>query len=354
MRTFHSLKVREVRPETTDCVSIALDIPGALRETFHFSAGQYLTIRHSINGEDVRRSYSLCSAPPEGEWRVAVKKVPGGRFSTFANGTLKAGDTLEVMPPMGNFVLPANTAEGRHCVAFAAGSGITPILSILKTVLKEEPQSRFTLIYGNSRTDTIVFLEELEALKNTYLGRLAIHHVLSREFPGSDLFYGRITGEKCDLLVEKLPELSDADEFFLCGPNEMLESVRKSLGAHGIPEERIHFERFSAEGLPVPEKRTVQAGNQFDVSVEITQDGNTFSFTMDSMSETLLDAAQKAGADLPFACKGGVCCTCMAKLLEGKVDMAVNYALEPDQVEQGFILTCQSYPLTDTVKIDFD
>lgn len=354
MRSFHSVKVKEVRAETADCVSIALDIPRSLEETFGFAAGQYLTFRHAINGEDIRRSYSLCSSPGEGEWRVAVKQVPGGRFSSFANSMLKAGDILEVMPPMGNFVLPAPVAQRKNYVAFAAGSGITPILSILKTVLQKEPESRFTLIYGNSRTDTIIFLEELEALKNVHLGRLAIHHVLSREFPGSDLLYGRITGEKCDLLVEKLLDLNEVDEFFLCGPNEMLESVRKSLGDHGIPAERIHFERFSAEGLPAPEKLAKRPGNQFDVSVEITQDGNTFSFTMDSMSETLLDAAQKAGADLPFACKGGVCCTCMAKLLEGKVEMAVNYALESDQVEQGFILTCQSYPLTDSVKIDFD
>lgn len=354
MRTFHPIKVKDIRRETDSCVSVALDIPAEQKEHFHFLPGQYLTFRHLIAGEDIRRSYSICSAPAEKEWRVAIKQVPEGRFSSFANRDLQIGDTLEVMAPMGNFVLNSDSTHRKHYVAFAAGSGITPILSMLKTVLAEEPESIFTLIYGNSRSDSIIFLEELEALKNTHLGRLAIHHVMSREFPGSDLFFGRITGKKCDELIEKLLDLSEVDEFYICGPNDMLEALRQSLVSHGVNKQHIHFERFSAEGLPVAAPKTVSPADHFVVSVEITQDGNTFSFAMDSRSETLLDAAQKAGADLPFACKGGVCCTCMARLTDGKVEMALNYALEEDQLEQGYILTCQSYPLTSSVKIDFD
>lgn len=285
--------------------------------------------------------------------RVAVKQVPEGRFSTFVNRQLAPGAMLDVMPPMGHFVWKADEARG-HDVFFAAGSGITPILAMLKTGLASAPERRFTLVYGNSRSDSIIFLEELEALKNRYLGRLAIHHVLSREFPGSDLFFGRISKEKCDALLEKVLDATTMDRFYICGPNDMLEAVRESLSSHGVEASRIHLERFSSEGLPAPKAAGVKTGKPFAVEVEITQDGNIFHFSMDSRSETLLDAAQRSGADLPYACKGGVCCTCMARLSEGKVEMALNYALEEDQLAQGYILTCQSYPLTTTLKIDFD
>ena len=355
MRTFHSLKVMELRRETPDCVSVSLEVPAELQDTFQFLPGQYLTLRHWIAGEDVRRSYSICAAPAEGDLRVAVKAVPEGRFSSFANRGLAVGDVLDVMPPMGNFVWKAGEIPSGHDVFFAAGSGITPILSMLKTGLATAPGRVFTLFYGNSRSDSVIFLEELEALKNTYIGRLAIHHVLSREFPGSDLFFGRIGKDKCDALLDKLVDQEEVDNFYICGPNEMLEGVRQSLEARGVAAQRIHFERFSSEGLAPATRPSVGAGiEKFAVEVEITQDGNIFHFAMDSRSETLLDAAQRSGADLPYACKGGVCCTCMARLTEGKVEMALNYALEADQLDQGYILTCQAYPLTTTLKINFD
>ena len=353
MRTFHSLRVADLRRETPDCVSVLLEVPEELRASFAFLPGQYLTFRQWIGGEELRRSYSICAAPAEGELRVAVKQVPEGRFSTFVNRQLAPGAMLDVMPPMGHFVWKADEARG-HDVFFAAGSGITPILAMLKTGLASAPERRFTLVYGNSRSDSIIFLEELEALKNRYLGRLAIHHVLSREFPGSDLFFGRISKEKCDALLEKVLDATTMDRFYICGPNDMLEAVRESLSSHGVEASRIHLERFSSEGLPAPKAAGVKTGKPFAVEVEITQDGNIFHFSMDSRSETLLDAAQRSGADLPYACKGGVCCTCMARLSEGKVEMALNYALEEDQLAQGYILTCQSYPLTTTLKIDFD
>ena len=353
MRTFHSLRVADLRRETPDCVSVLLEVPEELRASFAFLPGQYLTFRQWIGGEELRRSYSICAAPAEGELRVAVKQVPEGRFSTFVNRQLAPGAMLDVMPPMGHFVWKADEARG-HDVFFAAGSGITPILAMLKTGLASAPERRFTLVYGNSRSDSIIFLEELEALKNRYLGRLSIHHVLSREFPGSDLFFGRISKEKCDALLEKVLDATTMDRFYICGPNDMLEAVRESLSSHGVEASRIHLERFSSEGLPAPKAAGVKTGKPFAVEVEITQDGNIFHFSMDSRSETLLDAAQRSGADLPYACKGGVCCTCMARLSEGKVEMALNYALEEDQLAQGYILTCQSYPLTTTLKIDFD
>ena len=354
MRTFHSLRVVELRRETPDCVSVLLAVPEELRASFAFLPGQYLTFRQWIGGEELRRSYSICAAPAEGELRVAVKQVSEGRFSTFVNRDLEPGAMLDVMPPMGHFVWKSEDADRGHDVFFAAGSGITPILSMLKAGLASAPERRFTLVYGNSRSDSIIFLEELEALKNRYLGRLAIHHVLSREFPGSDLFFGRISEEKCDALLGKVLDVTAVDRFYICGPNDMLEAVRSSLTRHGVEASRIHVERFSSEGLPASKPAGVKTGKPFAVEVEITQDGNIFHFSMDSRSETLLDAAQRSGGDLPYACKGGVCCTCMARLSEGKVEMALNYALEEDQLAQGYILTCQSYPLTTTLKIDFD
>lgn len=356
MSKFHALTVKEVRRETPDCVSVALEVPDELKETFKFTQGQYLTLRTPINEEDVRRSYSICSSPLDQEWRVAIKKVEGGRFSTFANEQLQPGETLEAMPPMGNFHTPLHPSQSKNYIAFAAGSGITPILSILKSVLQIEPHSSFTLFYGNRGVEHIIFREELEALKNKFIDRLSIHYLLSREHPGSELFYGRIDADKCQRFCETLIDLEEADEFFLCGPEAMINAVKNTLESHGIPRKKIHFELFTSPLGPLGLSSNTAKKERTNVQsvVTIIADGQSLQLQLDDPNITILDAALKAGADLPFACKGGVCCTCKAKVLEGKVEMEVNYALEPEEVEAGFVLTCQSHPQTKTVTVDFD
>lgn len=352
---FHLLKIKDIRRESNDCISMAFEIPTDMVELYRFIPGQYLTLKTAMNGEEVRRSYSICSSPLEGELRVAVKKVEGGKFSTLANEVLQIGDTLDVMTPMGNFYTVLNPSHSRHYVAFAAGSGITPILSILKTVLKTEPNSQFTLFYGNRATDSILFRETIEGLKNEHLGRLSVHHILSREHTGSDLFTGRISAEKCQIFFDKILNVNEIDEFFICGPQEMNEEIRDLILAHGVERKKIHVELFTTGVTKIAKpaaERPKSSG--FEAQVQITLDGNTFEFPLLSSGDSILDGALKAGADLPFACKGGVCCTCRAKLTEGKIEMDVNYALEPDEVEAGYILTCQSHPISQRVGVNFD
>ncbi len=356
MPKFHTLTVREIRREAPGCVSVAFNIPAEVREEYFFRAGQYLTLRTNLDGEDIRRSYSICSSPEEGELRVAIKQMPGGKFSTFANEQLREGAALEVMTPMGNFHTPIDPGCRKSYVAFAVGSGITPVISLLKALLAGEPQSAFTLFYGNRTTETIIFREALEGLKNQYLDRMGLFHILSREDQGSDLLTGRIDEAKCAAIFSRLIDPAEVDEFFLCGPETMIHTIREHLESLGVERKRIHFELFTT-GLS-PEHRQKPAwqaeGPSIQSNVIIRLDGNTFQFAMPSQGETILDAALKAGADLPFACKGGVCCTCKAKLLEGSADMEVNYALEPDELEAGYILTCQSHPRTGTIIVDFD
>jgi len=356
MPKFHTLSVREVRPETADCVSVAFDVPEEWSETFAFQPGQYLNLRTTIEGEDVRRSYSICSSPNDGELRVAIKKVPGGKFSTFANEQLKAGDTLQVMPPMGNFTLPLDADHQHHYVAFAAGSGITPVLSHLKTILKDEPQSHFTLFYGNRSKDSIIFKEQIEALKNQHLGRLSVHHVLSREGLSGNLFTGRIDADKCTTFCDKLLDVNEVETFLLCGPSGMIQAVQHSLEQQGVPQKRVKFELFTAPDADVKKRKpkVTRSHKTVHAKVTIQLDGNTFAFDLDSEKENILDAALKNGADLPFACKGGVCSTCRAKVLKGSVEMDVNYALEPEELEAGYVLSCQSHPTSDEVVVSFD
>jgi ring-1,2-phenylacetyl-CoA epoxidase subunit PaaE len=356
MAKFHALTVKEVRRETEDCVSVSFDVSNGEYEAFQFIQGQYLTLKANIDGEDVRRSYSICSSPLDDELRVAIKKVEGGRFSTFANEVLKAGDQLEAMPPMGHFYTELDASHQHHYVAFAAGSGITPVMSILKTVLYQEPNSHFTLFYGNRGADSIIFKEELEALKNKFLSRFTLHFILSREHPGSDLFFGRIDKEKCTTFCNLLIDPEDVDHFFICGPEPMIHAVKETLEEHGTTKEKIHFELFTSPVGPlgVQQVRKKKDSPRIESLITITLDGNSFSFDLPSSGATILDAALKGGADLPFACKGGVCCTCKAKVLEGKVEMDVNYALEPDEVEAGYVLTCQAHPLTKNVSVSFD
>lgn len=354
---FHPLAVKKIKKETADCVSITFEIPETLKELYTYQQGQSLTLRTQLHGEEVRRTYSLCSSPLDHEWKVAVKKVEGGVFSTYANEELKAGDVLEVMPPVGKFNTPLHPEQKKHYVAFAAGSGITPVLSLLKTILRTEPQSRFTLVFGNRSRASIIFFEELEAIKNKYLDRFQLIHVLSRERMDTPLHSGRIDGTKLDALSKLIP-FGKIDEYFLCGPEEMIFCVRDYLEASHVPKNRIHFELFTTAGSRVAKKSTPQetgtpTGPQSHITIKA--DGRSIEFNLPLDADiSLLDAALKHGADLPFACKGGVCCTCKARLLEGEVSMDVHWGLEDHEVAEGYILTCQSHPRTDKVSVDFD
>ncbi|MDE2427294.1 MAG: phenylacetate-CoA oxygenase/reductase subunit PaaK [Burkholderiales bacterium] len=355
MSKFHSLTVRQVSKETRDAVLVSFAVPAELQDAYHYTQGQHLTLRTQINGEDVRRSYSICSGVQEGELRVAIKRVPGGAFSSWANDTLQAGATLDVMPPMGHFNVPLSADNQKHYLAFAAGSGITPILSIIKTTLLAEPQSQFTLVYGNRASSTVIFKEQLAELKDRFLGRLNLVYVMSREQQDIGLFNGRITAEKCEQLLAHWIRLDDIDTAFICGPEEMMHAVSATLQAHGMPKENIKVELFAAS---IPKHQHV-AGDRplFGRSaceVTLIMDGNHVNFSMDKDKESILDAALKLGLDMRYSCKGGVCSTCRSKVTEGKVDMDINYALEDYEVARGFVLTCQSFPVTDRVVLDFD
>ncbi|MEM9545812.1 MAG: 1,2-phenylacetyl-CoA epoxidase subunit PaaE [Bacteroidota bacterium] len=354
-RKFHNIKVESVHKETEDSVVVSFDIPPNLTDEFAFIPGQYLTLETSINGEDVRRSYSLCSAPFENEWKVAIKKVENGKFSTYANSVLEAGHSLNVMAPDGNFQLVTNGDHENHYVAFAAGSGITPILSMIKSVLHEEPNSKFSLFFGNRNVDTIIFRKELEDLKNQYLERLSLHHILSKEKLGSPLFFGRIDAEKCNRFSSVFFNSKEVAGYFLCGPSQMIFAVRDELTNLGVEISKIHFELFTTDDIKV-EKKVEES--DFDPAQEskvtIILDEESFDMPLAYGGLSILDAALAAGADLPYACKGGVCSTCKAKITNGEVVMDLNYALEPDEVMNGFVLTCQSHPRTSTLTVDFD
>lgn len=349
---FHTLKVKDVRRETEDAVSVAFEIPSDLQNDYQFIAGQYLTLRSTVNGEDIRRSYSLCSSPFENEWRVAVKQVEEGQFSTFVNKDLKAGDEMQVMTPTGMFSLTTNPTHQKSYVLFAAGSGITPIISILKQILHDEPLSDVTLFYGNKNFNSIIFREEVEALKNLHMSRLRVVHVLSRESLGNKIQKGRIDEAKCADLYHAFLTGLEISEVFICGPEEMILAVKESLNNLGVAKEKVHFELFTTAGST--KKAPTYDGPKVNANVQVILDGDTYDLAMEGSGDTILDAAYKAGADLPFACKGGVCCTCKAKVLEGQARMDVNYALEPDEVEAGYILTCQAHPITEKLVVSFD
>ena len=356
MTKFYPLPIRELRRETADTLSIAFAVPQELHDTFQFVQGQYLTLRTTLGGEEIRRSYSICTGTDEGDLRVAVKKVEGGLFSTWANESLRPGDVLEVMPPQGRFFVPLDPIHHKTYVAFAAGSGITPVLSILKTTLATEPNSRFVLFYGNRGFDHIIFREELELLKNCHPDRLAVHHILSRESLGSPLFYGRLDGEKCRQFGRFFFQADEVDAYFLCGPEEMVFSVKDCLIEMGADPKNIHFELFTTAGTKkrAASVSTAAPRDSFDASVTLIQDGTQFDFLLPSDGSTVLDAAMRAGADLPYSCKGGVCSTCKARVLEGAVEMDINYGLEPDEVAAGYVLTCQSHPKTKRLVVSFD
>lgn len=355
MSKFHALPIARVERETRDAVAITFAVPEALREQFRYAQGQHLTLRASVGGADLRRSYSICSAVGDEALRIAIKRAPGGAFSTWANEALKAGDTIEVMPPLGHFNVPLDAAHAHHYLGLAAGSGITPLLSIVKTTLEAEPRSRFTLIYGNRASSTVMFKEELASLKDRWLDRFNLVHVLSREAQDIDLLHGRIDRAKADALLARWVDLDDISAAFVCGPEGMMDAVVDALHARGFPDAKIKVERFAAS-IPrhthvVPDAPRV---GQAECEATVVIDGATRTFTLEKGKENLLDAGLRNGIELPYSCKGGVCSTCRCRVVEGEVDMDVNFALEDYEVERGFILACQSYPVTDTVKVTFD
>ena len=353
---FYPLRIKRINKETDQCVSVEFEVPESLANSFQFKQGQSLTMRTTLFGEEVRRTYSLCSSPLDKKWRVAIKKVEGGLFSSFANENLKEGDELDVMEPVGKFYTELNPTNKKSYLAFAAGSGITPVISIIKTTLRTELQSTFTLVYGNRSRSSIIFFEELEGLKNKFIDRFNFINVLSRERTETPINFGRIDIGKLTEL-EKLIDYKKMDEIFICGPEEMIFCVKNFLEQKEISTKKIHFELFTTSGQKKSEirnlKSEIEAGPTSKITVKV--DGRSFDFDLSLNSDTtILDAALKQGADLPFACKGGMCCTCKAKLVEGEVEMDVHWGLEHEEVEQGYILTCQSHPKTEKVVVDFD
>jgi len=358
MARFHTLTVANVHKETADSIVVAFRIPAELREDFRFIQGQYLTLKLSVNGEDLRRSYSICSSPldPE-EIRIAVKKVPGGRASTVLVDKLQPGMTIEAMTPMGNFHTQLDAANAKHYVAFAAGSGITPILSILKTALRTEPKSRFTLFYGNTDVDRIIFRSKLEELKSQHGERLAVHHILTCGTHEDTLFNGRITNQKAVELLSRFVTDSLDKEYFICGPEQMMVNVSEALEKQGVDKKRIHIELFTSPVTAEAKKPAVAVGDGAFTGVaqvKVILDGREFMMELPASGDSVLDAALDAGLDVPFACKGAVCCTCKARVVEGQVEMAMNYALTDEEVEDGYVLTCQTHPRSANVTIDYD
>lgn len=356
MSGFYSLKIANVRRETADSVSICFDVPAEVADKFVFRPGQHLTVRQQINGDEVRRNYSVCVAPHENELRIAVKQVAGGVFSTWANTALQAGAVIDVMSPHGSFTWKFEAGKKRHYACFAGGSGITPVLSIIKAGLKEEPESSFVLLYGNRSTATIMFLEELEGLKNRYLERFEVYHFLEDEFEDVELFNGRLDRAKTDAVLKTLVNPADVDAFFICGPGPMMSAVEEALQANAVPKEKILIERFTT-GAPSASQAAAAAAlaeRAKGARISVGLDGRRTNITFDPAKGSILESARAAGLPTPYACKAGVCATCRAKVVSGTVEMKTNYGLSPAEVAQGYVLTCQAVPTSDTVVIDYE
>lgn len=356
MAEFHSIKVDELIKETKDTVSITFDIPEDLQKSFAFTQGQYLTLRKMINGEDIRRSYSLCTSPLENKWKVAVKKIPGGIFSTYANDELQQGDEIEVAQPAGSFYVDVDKDASKNYIAFAAGSGITPMLSIIKTHLLSEPNSTFKLFYLNRTVKSIIFKEEIERLKNQFFGRFQVFYFLTREQRDIPFLNGRFDTQKLNILTKTFIDVEDTSDCFICGPQEMIFLIRDHLVEAGMDEEKIHFELFFSGDSKKDEKHIAEVLEQKVDGTEVTiiDGGKEFHFIMEEDFDNILDGALAAGADLPFACKGGVCSTCKCRVVEGNVEMKINYALIESEVKQNLVLSCQAVPTTEKVVVDFD
>ena len=372
---FHPLPVRAVDRLTDDAVAITFAVPTGLRDTFTFRAGQHLTVRRFVPAaggvasaadgpeasaggadvEEVRRSYSICSTPAElaeaGTLRIGVREVPGGAFSSFAVHALRTGDTVDVLPPLGTFTTAFAPGRTRHYAAVAAGSGITPVLSLAATALSVEPASTVTLVYGNRYARTVMFVEELADLKDRYPDRFHLVHVLSREPGESPLLSGRIDADRLRRLLDGLVPVERIDEWFLCGPYQMVLDAREVLAERGVPAGAVHAELFHVDAPPAAPVRPAPPAAGTEVTIRLDGRSSTFQMRRD---ERVLDAALRVRGELPYACKGGVCSTCRARVVNGAVSMARNWALEPDEVAAGYVLTCQSSPLTDTLEVDYD
>ncbi|SMF77752.1 1,2-phenylacetyl-CoA epoxidase subunit PaaE [Allosphingosinicella indica] len=354
--SFHRLTVAEIVPETADAKSIRFAVPEELKETFRFAPGQHLTLRTEIGGEDVRRNYSLCVAPDEGQLKVTVKRIAGGVFSGWANEHLKPGDSVEVMAPHGSFTREFSPGHSGHYVGFAGGSGITPVISLIKTALAVEPESRFTLFYGNRDSMSVIFLEELAKLKNRHMGRLEIHHFLSDEFEDIELFNGMLDRAKCDAILETLVDPAAVDAFFICGPGPMMEAAEEALAARDVPREKVHVERFTADRPSAAQAAEMQALTEqvSGAAMLVTLDGRKRRVPFDAAAGNILDSARAAGLPAPYACKAGVCATCRARVVSGEVEMAARYGLTDEEVAAGYVLTCQSVPKGEGVELDYD
>jgi ring-1,2-phenylacetyl-CoA epoxidase subunit PaaE len=356
MNQFYPLKVASVAKNTRDAVVVTFDVPGDLHQKFSFRPGQYLTLRTRVGGEELRRSYSICAAPGDKQLRVAIKRLNDGAFSTWANQHLMPGESLDVMPPDGHFTVDFSPENARHYAAFAVGSGITPILSLIKTALDTEPKSSFTLFFGNRASSAVLFREEIEDLKNRYMERFSLVYIMSREQQDIELFNGRLDGAKVTQLLTLWLDPAQIDYAFVCGPQDMTEQVVQALQDQGVDKSHIKFELFGSPKGP----RALRTGHEVreapgqQCELTIIQDGVTRTLTIEKNKDSVLDSALVQGIELPYSCKGGVCSSCRCKVIEGEVDMDANFALEDYEVARGFVLSCQSFPVTDRVVIDFD
>ena len=358
---FHPLKLADVRPETATAICITFEIPEHLVETFTFTQGQYLVLSCEIDGEEIRRSYSICSGVDDGCIQVGIKRVSGGKFSNFANDNFKKGDTVKVMPPQGDFFTELNATNKKNYMCIAAGSGITPILSIIKSIFSREKDSQVTLIYGNKRSNSILFKDDLGYIKNRYMGRFSWINILSLEDQGSEVLNGIIDNVKgAQLHKNKLINILKTDDVFICGPEAMMSEVSRGFRSSGFDDSRIHYEIFANSSedaeliLEKAQKRIAVYGEEKSSKVTIVTDGRAINFELATVGENILDAGIHNGLDLPYACKAGVCSTCKAKLIKGKVDMDISHGLEPHEIDDGYILTCQAHPISDEVVVDFD
>ena len=350
MSQFKKLRIKEIKKETSDTVSIQFDIPSNIEQDFTYKSGQYITLKATINNEEVRRAYSLCSSPQEDDFRIGVKKVENGTMSSFLNESLKEGDEIEVMPPTGNFCVQDMKS---HNVGFAAGSGITPVISIIKSVLAAG--GKFTLFYGNKTVNTTIFKVALDNLKEKYPDLFNVHYIYTVDQSDDEIYNGRMNADKLNAFIKKEVELLKADGFYLCGPEQMIIEVTDALKYLGVSDTKIHYELFTTPTESKGEKKEAEVSDfTGESNVTVIMDGEEFEFPLKHDGNSILDAAIDQGADAPFSCKGAVCCTCKAQVIEGKAIMDMNYALSDAEVEDGFILTCQSHPATEKLVVDYD
>ena len=358
MSRYHSLRIARIQQETHECVSIWLDIPADLKEEFAFKPGQYLNCRAMVNGEELRKSYSICAVPEDPYLGIAVKQVPGGKMSTYINSTLKAGDLFEVTPPEGKFILPDIIPEDATLVFFAAGSGITPVISQLRYFLEHYPKGQAILFFSNRSSDTIIFREQLQAMNNENMNRFSIYYILTKELTGVEIFSGRIDQEKCALYGRHFFNPEEIHTVFICGPELMIMDVKSSMQKMGLREEQIRFELFGT-GAFYAKRDTLEVAEEIRGEDKLSQvtiriDGHEVDMKLGYRGQAVLDAGLELGLDIPYSCKGGVCSTCKAQIVEGKVHMDIHYGLEPDEIDAGIVLTCQSHPRSERLILDYD